>query len=237
MHTGGDDQGRRGQGPCTAKVKYPGLAFQLMRPSGALAELAEVRLELVSARERAFELVSRPLRYRPRCSGPSAWTSQPGPSPKSPERANRSRVVQIPSPRSHLPGLSRITRQSPVRARFLFHSLLALTPPTPFSAIDHNDNMILDELHNPRNLHIHGIGRRPLPCLPDHSLTPWRIPIQARYSCNYRTHVIPRNQYASRPIAKCGSYSAYGGSDHWKPGGGGFVQHLWLPFGQGNVEK
>jgi len=219
------------------KVMDPGLAFQHMTPSGALAELAEVRLELVSARERAFELVSRPTPLRPRCSGHSAWTPQPGPSPKSPERANRSRVVQIPSPRSHLPALSRITRQSPVRARFLFHLLLALTPPTPFSAIDHNDNVILDELHNPRDLHIHGIGRRPLPCLPDHSLTPWRIPIQARYSSNYRTHVTWRNQHTSRPIAKCGSYSAYGGSDYRKPGSSGFVQHLWLPFGQGNVEK
>jgi hypothetical protein len=38
----------------------PNLAFQHMTPRRALAELAEVRLELVSAGERTIELVSRP---------------------------------------------------------------------------------------------------------------------------------------------------------------------------------
>jgi hypothetical protein len=43
-----------------AKVMDPDLAFQHMTPRRALAELAEVRLELVSAGERAIELISRP---------------------------------------------------------------------------------------------------------------------------------------------------------------------------------
>ena len=38
----------------------PNLPFQHMTPRRALAELAEVRLELVSAGERTIELVSRP---------------------------------------------------------------------------------------------------------------------------------------------------------------------------------
>jgi hypothetical protein len=43
-----------------AKVMDPDIAFQHMTPRRALAELAEVRLELVSAGERSIELVSRP---------------------------------------------------------------------------------------------------------------------------------------------------------------------------------
>jgi transposase len=43
-----------------AKVMDPNLPFQHMTPRRALAELAEVRLELVSAGERTIELVSRP---------------------------------------------------------------------------------------------------------------------------------------------------------------------------------
>ena len=43
-----------------AKVMDPDLAFQPMTPRRALSELAEVRLELVSAGERSIELVSRP---------------------------------------------------------------------------------------------------------------------------------------------------------------------------------
>jgi hypothetical protein len=43
-----------------AKVMDPDLAFQHMTPRRALSELAEVRLELVSAGERSIELVSRP---------------------------------------------------------------------------------------------------------------------------------------------------------------------------------
>jgi hypothetical protein len=43
-----------------AKVMDPNLAFQHMTPRRALAELAEVRLELVRAGERSIELVSRP---------------------------------------------------------------------------------------------------------------------------------------------------------------------------------
>ena len=43
-----------------AKAMDPDLAFQHMTPRRALAERAEVRLELVSAGERAIELVSRP---------------------------------------------------------------------------------------------------------------------------------------------------------------------------------
>jgi hypothetical protein len=43
-----------------AKVMDPGISFQHMTPRRALAELAEVRLELVSAGERNIELISRP---------------------------------------------------------------------------------------------------------------------------------------------------------------------------------
>lgn len=43
-----------------AKVMDPNLPFQHMTPRRALAELAEVRLELVRAGERTIELVSRP---------------------------------------------------------------------------------------------------------------------------------------------------------------------------------
>jgi hypothetical protein len=43
-----------------AKVMDPDIAFQHMTPRRALAEVAEVRLELVSAGERTIELVSRP---------------------------------------------------------------------------------------------------------------------------------------------------------------------------------
>jgi hypothetical protein len=43
-----------------AKVMDPNLPFQPMTPRRALAELAEVRLELVGAGERTIELVSRP---------------------------------------------------------------------------------------------------------------------------------------------------------------------------------
>ena len=43
-----------------AKVMDPNLAFQTMTPRRALAELADVRLELVRAGERTIELVSRP---------------------------------------------------------------------------------------------------------------------------------------------------------------------------------
>jgi hypothetical protein len=43
-----------------AKVMDPNIPFQNMTPRRALAELAEVRLELVSAGERTIELVSRP---------------------------------------------------------------------------------------------------------------------------------------------------------------------------------
>jgi transposase len=44
----------------SAKVMDPKLAFQHMTPRRALAELAEVRLEILSAAERTIELVSRP---------------------------------------------------------------------------------------------------------------------------------------------------------------------------------
>ena len=43
-----------------AKVMDPNLPFQHMTPRRALAELAEVRSELVSAGKRSIELVSRP---------------------------------------------------------------------------------------------------------------------------------------------------------------------------------
>jgi hypothetical protein len=44
----------------SAKVMDPNITFQPMTPRRALAELAEVRLELVGAGERTIELVSRP---------------------------------------------------------------------------------------------------------------------------------------------------------------------------------
>jgi hypothetical protein len=44
----------------SAKVMDPNIPFQHMTPRRALAELAEVRLELVSAGERTIDLVSRP---------------------------------------------------------------------------------------------------------------------------------------------------------------------------------
>jgi transposase len=47
-----------------AKVMDPNIAFQNMTPRQALAELAEVRLELVSAGERSIELVSRPTQLQ-----------------------------------------------------------------------------------------------------------------------------------------------------------------------------
>jgi hypothetical protein len=49
-----------------AKVMDPNLAFQHMTPRRGLAELAEVRLELVSAGERTIELVSRPTQPQAR---------------------------------------------------------------------------------------------------------------------------------------------------------------------------
>ncbi len=47
-----------------AKVMDPNISFQHMTPRRALAELADVRLELVSAGERAIGLVSRPTQLQ-----------------------------------------------------------------------------------------------------------------------------------------------------------------------------
>ncbi len=60
-----------------AKVMDPDLAFQHMTPRRALAELAEVRLELVSAGERDIELVSRPTPLQARVLQASVWTPPP----------------------------------------------------------------------------------------------------------------------------------------------------------------
>ena len=56
---GGHHRGRDDPAGC-GKVIDPNMPFQPMTPRRALAELAEVRLELVSAGERTIELVSRP---------------------------------------------------------------------------------------------------------------------------------------------------------------------------------
>jgi transposase len=58
-----------------AKVMDPNLPFQHMTPRRALAELAEVRLELVSAGEHTIELVSRPTQRQVRRRGRSGRAS------------------------------------------------------------------------------------------------------------------------------------------------------------------
>ena len=90
-----------------AKVMDPDLGFQHMTPRRALAELAEVRLELVSAGERNIELISRPTPLQAKVFKPSAWTPPAGERLQSPDLGEQvPRSGNTFSTRPYLPGLT-----------------------------------------------------------------------------------------------------------------------------------